>query len=428
MRLLLDIRFGTERYPEKVARRLRTVNIGTRIAAAGHAFFAAVFFAYFTRFWWLALANTVAMLLFAGVPLLHRLGPRAGAVATLVLFHSEILAYICLIGTGAGIQFYFLLAVALTVLYIGSEHIAVTTASAAVAAALIIVVQLTVPEDTGLLPWPLIVTALVSNAVLSCGSLLLVVSYALGEVARAETAAEREYERSERLLANILPRTIAARLKSEGTDVIADRHDEASILFADLEGYTAQASDMTPEDLVQFLNRVFSDFDRLVERHGLEKIKTTGDAYMVVSGVPTARSDHAQALAALALAMREAVTEWRDSRGRSVPIRMGISSGPVVAGVVGTRKFFYDVWGDAVNVAARMEMTGSAGKIQVSQDIYERLRDEFVLESRGEIEVKGKGRMPTWFLLARKSPAVVQPLPTQAGELKLPTSSSRRAV
>jgi adenylate cyclase len=256
----------------------------------------------------------------------------------------------------------------------------------------------------------------------------LIVSYALSEAARAETAAEREYERSERLLTNILPSPIAARLKSESNVVIADRHDEASILFADMAGFTAQASDTAAYDLVRFLNRVFSDFDRLVERHGLEKIKTTGDAYMVVSGVPTARSDHAQALAALALEMREAATEWRDSRGRSVPIRMGISSGPVVAGVVGTRKFFYDVWGDAVNVAARMEMTGSAGKIQVSQDIYERLRDEFVLEFRGEIEVKGKGRMPTWFLLARKSPAVVQPLPTQAGELKLPTSSSRTAV
>jgi adenylate cyclase len=126
--------------------------------------------------------------------------------------------------------------------------------------------------------------------------------------------------------------------------------------------------------------------------------------------------------------MRATAAAWRDSRGRSVPIRMGINSGPVVAGVVGTRKFFYDVWGDAVNVAARMEMTGSAGKIQVSQDIYERLRDEFVLESRGKIEVKGKGRMSTWFLLARKSLAVVQPLPSKAGELKLPTSSSRTAI
>lgn len=155
---------------------------------------------------------------------------------------------------------------------------------------------------------------------------------------------------------------------------------------------------------MRFLNRVFSDFDRLVERHGLEKIKTTGDAYMVVSGVPAPRPDHAHALAALALEMREAATGWRDPRGRNVPIRIGIGSGPVVAGVVGTRKFFYDVWGDAVNVAARVETTGSTGRIQVSHDVYERLRDEFVLEARGEIEVKGKGRMSTWFLLARKTP------------------------
>ena len=176
-----------------------------------------------------------------------------------------------------------------------------------------------------------------------------------------------------------------------------------------MAGFTARASDTSAEESVQFLNRVFSDFDRLVEQHGLEKIKTTGDAYMVVSGVPTPRSDHAQALAGLSLEMRDAAIEWRDSRGRQVPIRIGISSGPVVAGVVGTKKFFYDVWGDAVNVAARMETTGFAGKIQVSQDTYKRLQDEFLLEARGEIEVKGKGNMPTWFLLARKPLGVLQP-------------------
>ncbi|MFO1159978.1 MAG: adenylate/guanylate cyclase domain-containing protein [Reyranellaceae bacterium] len=410
MDLLGNIRFGTERYPEKVARWLRTVNIGTRIAAAGHGFFAVVSFVYLAQFWWMAVAHTVAMLLFAGIPLLHRVGPRAGAIATIVLFYSEVIAFTWLIGTGAGIQLYFLLAVGLTVLYLGAEQVVVTTAvSAAMAIVLIVTLQLIVPDDTGLLPRSLIVTALITNAILSCGSLLLVVTYALGEVARAEAVAEREYQRSERLLANILPSAIAARLKSRPTDVIADRHDQASILFADLEGFTAQASDMEPEDLVQFLDRVFSDFDRLVEQHGLEKIKTTGDAYMVVSGVPTARFDHAHALADLALEMSKTATAWRDSRQRSVPIRMGISSGPVVAGIVGTRKFFYDVWGDAVNVAARMETTGSAGKIQVSQDVYECLRDDFLLEFRGEIEVKGKGSMPTWFLLARKSLAVVQP-------------------
>ena len=403
MRLLSDIRFGTERYPEKVARRLRTVNFGTRIAAAGSALFFALSLAYFVRFWWLALTHLVMMALFASIPLLHRFGSQAGGVTTLVVFCSELLIFIYLIGTDAGIQFHFLLVVALTVLYLGAEHIAVTADSAVLSAALIVVLQLTVPDDTGLLPRSLVVSALVSNSVLVCGSLLLLATYALGEIARAEIVAEREYERSERLLANILPAPIAARLKDENNLVIADRHDEASILFADMEGFTSQASDTTPEDLVNFLNRVFSDFDRLVDRHGLEKIKTTGDAYMVVSGVPITRSDHAQALAVLALEMREAATGWRDARGRSVPIRIGIGSGPVVAGVVGTRKFFYDVWGDAVNVAARMETTGSAGRIQVSQEVYERLRDEFVLEPRGEIEVKGKGKMPTWFLIGRNT-------------------------
>lgn len=410
MRLLPNIRFGTERYPEKVARRLRTLSLASWFAAATHALYAAALFYDVARFWWLIVANTVAMLLYAGVPLLYRLGRLAGPITVIVLLYADMVAYILLLGTGLGIQFYILLGVALMVLYVGPEDVAVTTATAAVAAALIIAVFLMVPHDTGLLPQWLMVASLATNSVVSCAILLVIVSYALREAARAEAAAEREHERSERLLNNILPSSIAARLKSESKVVIADRHDQASVLFADMAGFTARASDTAPDDLVLFLNRVFSDFDRLVERHGLEKIKTTGDAYMVVSGVPAARPDHAQAMADLALEMREVALEWRDPRGRNVPIRMGISSGPVVAGVVGTRKFFYDVWGDAVNVAARMETTGSAGRIQVSQDVYERLRDEFVLEARGEIDVKGKGRMQTWFLLARKSLAVVQPL------------------
>lgn len=404
-RFIWDIRYGTTSYPDKVARRLRTVNIGTRIAAIGHAFFAVVSIAYVAQLWWLTLAHTIGTLLFASVPLLHQRGPLAGGLVTLVVFGSEVLAYTWLIGIGAGVQYYFLLVVALSVVYLGAEHIALTTVSTCVAAVLLVVVQLNVPNDTGAVPWPLVVMALVSDAALSCGSLLLVTSYALSEVTRAEVAAEYEHERSERLLSNILPSAIAARLKNERNAVIADRHDAASILFADMEGFTSQANDTPPDELVRFLNRVFSDFDRLVERHGLEKIKTTGDAYMVVSGVPVARTDHAEALAVLAIEMREAAMEWRDPRGRNVPVRIGISSGPVVAGVVGTRKFFYDVWGDAVNVAARMETTGAAGKIQVSPETFEHLREGFELQSRGEMEIKGKGRMQTWFLLHRKTPA-----------------------
>ena len=165
--------------------------------------------------------------------------------------------------------------------------------------------------------------------------------YALRQAARAEAAAEREYERSESLLVNILPVSIADQLKNRTGEVIADRYDDASILFADMAGFTARTSDTAPDEVVAFLNRVFTDFDRLVELHGLEKIKTTGDSYMVVSGVPMPRRDHAVALAQLAIEMRVTVADLRDPRGRKVPIRIGIASGAVVAGVVGTRKFFY---------------------------------------------------------------------------------------
>ena len=156
---------------------------------------------------------------------------------------------------------------------------------------------------------------------------------------------------------------------------------------------------MSPGDLVKFLNDVFTAFDRLVERHGLEKIKTTGDNYMVVSGVPVARSDHAAALVRLGIEMLDAAGDMQDPNGRGVAIRVGIASGPVVAGVVGTKKFFYDVWGDAVNVASRMESTGVPGRIQICPETYAQVSDQFEFEGRGPIDIKGKGKMTTWLVI-----------------------------
>ncbi len=170
-----------------------------------------------------------------------------------------------------------------------------------------------------------------------------------------------------------------------------------------MAGFTARASDTTPEELVAFLNGVYTRLDGLVERHGLEKIKTTGDAYMVVSGVPEPLSDHAAPLAALALDIRDALAGLTDPKGRAVPVRIGIASGPVVAGVVGSRKFFYDVWGDAVNTASRMELTGEAGKIQVAPATRELLGERFAFEERGVVEVRGKGPVRTWWLLGQRA-------------------------
>lgn len=286
--------------------------------------------------------------------MLHRFGPLAAPIGLIVIGYAYFFLVCSMIGTASGMEMYYPIAAALGVLLLGIERIVLASAIGVVAALLIITLEAVVPRTTGLQPALTMFSNFIGTAFASSGVLLVIVFYALREAARAESTAQREQELSDTLLANILPAAIAGRLRGRKESVIADRFDEATILFADMAGFTALTGDTTPDDLVQFLNRVFSDFDRLVECHGLEKIKTTGDAYMVVSSVPTPRTDHAEALARLVLDMGEAAAGLRDPHGRHVPIRMGIASGPVVAGVVGTRKFFYDVWGDAVNVASRM--------------------------------------------------------------------------
>ena len=242
----------------------------------------------------------------------------------------------------------------------------------------------------------------VITTISSCVMIVVTVSFALRDTARAEAVMEAQYDRSEALLANMLPASIADRLKEPDRGVIADKYEEASVLFADIVGFTERASSTAPADLVRFLDMLYSAFDLLVDKHGLEKIKVSGDSYMVVSGVPRPRPDHVEALADFAVEMTAFASEVKDPHGLSVPLRVGMACGPVVAGVVGSRRFFYDVWGDAVNVASRMESTDSAGRIQVPEDVYQRLKDDFVLHERGRIEVKGKGIMRTWYLVGRK--------------------------
>ena len=206
-----------------------------------------------------------------------------------------------------------------------------------------------------------------------------------------------EQERSESLLLNVLPKEVAERLK-EGNQVIADYYDSASILFADLVGFTPLTAELTPREMVEVLNEVYSRFDSLVEELGVEKIRTIGDNYMVAAGLPRPRKDHAQALARLALAMNAYLASRPAVGGRRLSFRIGINSGAVIAGVIGARKFHYDVWGDSVNIASRMESQGTPGKIQVARGTYELIKEEFLCEPHGWIEVKGKGSMEIWFL------------------------------
>ena len=210
-----------------------------------------------------------------------------------------------------------------------------------------------------------------------------------------------EREKSERLLLNILPAAIAERLK-EDQGIIAESFTEATILFSDVVGFTQMSAQITPVELVYLLNEIFSAFDELAARHKLEKIKTIGDAYMIAAGLPERRADHAEAMAEMALDMQDALAAFNRARGASLDIRTGINTGPVVAGIIGTSKFIYDLWGDAVNTASRMESHSTPGRIQVTASTYERLRDRYLFEPRGAINVKGKGDMPTYFLLGRK--------------------------
>lgn len=219
---------------------------------------------------------------------------------------------------------------------------------------------------------------------------------------QAEESLRLQQKQTERLLLNILPKPIAERLQKE-QKLIADHFDEVSVLFADLVGFTEFSARKTPTQLVEILNGIFCEFDRLSESHGLEKIKTIGDAYMVVGGLPTAREDHGRAIALLALEMQSALTQFNLKIGESFQLRIGIHSGSVVAGIIGISKFSYDLWGDTVNVASRMESNGMPGKIQVTGATYERLKEQFIFEERGMIEVKGKGKMLTYWLIGEES-------------------------
>ena len=251
------------------------------------------------------------------------------------------------------------------------------------------------------IPTAVIVTFFALNLFAVSATVFLIVQYFV-------RAREEEQARSERLLLNVLPESVARRLKRSG-GVIADSYPEATVLFADIVDFTTLAETMTPEQLVRLLDQVFTSWDELASRHGLEKIKTIGDEYMVVGGVPEARPDHVSAVARMALEMSGELAESAVGNGVPLRARIGIDTGPVVAGVIGRSKFIYDLWGDTVNTASRMQSTGEAGRVQVTEDVRRRLGEDFLLRSRGRTEIKGKGSMTTYFLDLRTGAGAGEP-------------------
>jgi adenylate cyclase len=262
------------------------------------------------------------------------------------------------------------------------------------------------------LPQELLNAFTVLNLTVVSSLVLVLLNYFMEKKNEAYRLLNIEQQKADRLLLNVLPKEIASILKND-EHTIAEQFEEASVLFADLVGFTPLSSQLSPTQMVELLNEIFTQFDALVDKYGVEKIRTIGDNYMVAAGVPLPQPDHAQRLARLALDMRRYLDEnWspevlkdevKAGESARVPVqfRIGISSGPVIGGVIGKRKFVYDVWGDAVNIASRMESHGLPGKIQISQETQRRLCGEFACQRRGTITVKGKGEMETWFLVGK---------------------------
>lgn len=251
------------------------------------------------------------------------------------------------------------------------------------------------------LPQGLLLFARVANLVVGVLCVLLLVGVFNREVLNAENGLVEERARSDRLLHAVLPQKIADELRKSDR-MIANRHPEVTVLFADIAGFTPWSSAQEPEAVVSLLEKIFSRFDARLSQLGAEKIKTIGDAYMVVSGAPEPRADHAHVIANLALALLEEIQLVRQETGIALDMRIGVHTGSVIAGVIGAVRFSYDIWGDTVNTASRMESHGLAGRIQISQQTKERIEEAFVVEPRGMIDVKGKGEMETWWLIAPK--------------------------
>lgn len=257
------------------------------------------------------------------------------------------------------------------------------------------------PLVSSSLPPTLVTLFFVMNIGTVSAIAIILLAYFVSEKNRLFTLLGNEQAKSENLLLNILPKEIAAILKNESR-TIADHYTEASVLFADMVGFTPLSATLEPVEMVELLNEAFSFFDSLLDKYDVEKIRTIGDSYMVASGVPRRRADHAQALVRMGLEMRDYIATHTFCNSQHIDFRIGINSGPVIGGVIGKRKFVYDVWGDAVNVASRMESHGLGGAVQITQATYELIKDEFACEPRGVVNVKGKGEMEVWLVRSAK--------------------------
>ena len=341
---------------------------------------------------------------YAVTPFFHRFGSTAGAVYLCTMWLIFGLASCLFFGRDSGLQFFFLPGAAASILVFGAERLALSGLVALIALCAFLVVEIVLVQPISFLHVePVFLQVLYYMTVPFTFLLIFTTSFfAFKEAAQAETALETEYRFSERLLQNILPRAVADRLKDHRTQLVADHVDSATILFADIVNFTPRAARWGPQQVVAFLSQIFGRFDAIAMKHGLEKIKTIGDAYMVAAGVPIPRKDHVQALASMGLDLVAAVQRISVEENMAIGVRVGMASGPMMAGIIGKNKFSYDVWGDPVNLASRLEQSSTPGAIAICPTCADRLHEGFELERRGTIDIKGVGPQESWYLVGRK--------------------------
>jgi len=399
-------RIGIAGYPLDVQRRLKIVNVFAFLVAL-------TTFIYAIQLWLSGDASMMPVVLInlglaaivSLVPLMHRFNEMAGGLLLVVAEFTALIAFTSYFGRLGGAPLQYVVAAAAPFVIFEARRFWLVFAIVATALILHLVAWFQFPMEAARLDAsPAVINSLyVQGAITTFGLIAACVWYAFGlaEAAKAETEA---------VLRNVLPDSVVERLKAAPGDAIADGFSDASVLFADLSGFVHLARELGPAKTVALLNRLVTAFDELAQRHGVEKIKTIGDAYMVASGVPVPKADHVQALALMALDIIAVVRVVAAAERLDLRVRIGMASGPMTAGIIGRNKFSYDVWGDPVNMASRLEQSSELGRITVCAACQAALKDTFDLSPRGKIDIKGAGLQEAWFLDGRSAAASALPV------------------
>lgn len=410
---------GTAGYPPDTVRRLKILNVIAALISLTTSIYAIqLALGDYETMKPVVWTNVALAVLAASVPFAHRISDTAGGLILVTAEFVALLGFTAFFGRSGGAPMQYLVAAAAPFVIFGLERVRLVLAVVAGALALHLFAwfsftrsQALISVDTAMLN-----SLYVQGAVTTFGLIAASVYYAfsLAERAKAET---------DTVLRNVLPDSIVERLKENPGESIFDSFPSASIMFADISGFVSLARTLGAEKTVALLNTIVRTFDELAQRHNVEKIKTIGDAYMVAAGIPIARADHTQALANMALDMLSAAKTISETSGIAIHMRIGMASGAMMAGVIGTKKFSYDVWGDPVNLASRLESASAPGRVLVCPDCHSALAGHFTFESRGMIEIKGVGQREAWFITGRR-----ESISDRRPEALSPSSAARTAV